>query len=105
MASQFVVDNEGVGATGLLTMKVDASSGKDFTQADLDTGRAACVVSDNNEGGMGRIRRNAVGDYYPGLLHRASSRSGAVKIQYRRNSGNQSNGRSRWGGKSENRYR
>jgi len=53
MASQFTIDNEGVGAAGLLTMQVDATADKDFTQADLDAGRTACVVSGNNEVGMG----------------------------------------------------
>jgi len=53
MASQFIVDNEGVGATGLLTMTVDTTANKDFTQDDLDANRTACIVSDNNEAGMG----------------------------------------------------
>ena len=53
MSSQFTLDNEGVGASGLLTMAVDASSGKDFTQDDLDDNLTACVVSDNNEVGTG----------------------------------------------------
>jgi len=35
MTSQFTVDNEGVGASGLLTMAVDSSSGKDFTRLRL----------------------------------------------------------------------
>ncbi len=53
MSSQFIIDNEGVGASGLLTMAVDASTDKDFTQTDLDSNLSACVVSDNNEVGMG----------------------------------------------------
>lgn len=53
MASQFTVDNEGVGATGLLTMYVDSTSSKDFTQTDLDNNLTACVVSADNEAGMG----------------------------------------------------
>ncbi len=53
MASQFTVDNDGVGASGLLTMRIDTTSGKDFTQDDLDDNLTACVVSDNNEVGMG----------------------------------------------------
>lgn len=53
MSSQFVVDNEGVGSTGLLTMAVDATADKDFTQDELDSNLTACVVSDNNEVGMG----------------------------------------------------
>jgi hypothetical protein len=53
MSSQFIVDNEGVGASGLLTMAVDASADKDFTQEDLDSNLTACVVSASNEVGMG----------------------------------------------------
>jgi hypothetical protein len=53
MSSQFTIDNEGVGATGLLTMAVDISTDKDFTQTDLDSNLTACIVSANNEVGMG----------------------------------------------------
>jgi len=53
MASQFEIDNEGIGMHPLLTFKVDAASGKDFTQTDLDNHLTACIVSDNNEVGMG----------------------------------------------------
>lgn len=53
MASQFTIDNEGVGASGLLTLAVDSSTGKDFTQSDLDDNLTACVISGNNEAGMG----------------------------------------------------
>lgn len=53
MASQFTVDNEGVGATGLLTMYVDSTASKDFTQTDLDNNLTACIVSADNEAGMG----------------------------------------------------
>ena len=53
MASQFIIDNEGVGASGLLTMAVDATADKDFTQTDLDNSLTACVISDDNEVGMG----------------------------------------------------
>jgi hypothetical protein len=53
MASQFTIDNEGVGATGLLTLNVDASTDKDFTQDDLDSNLTACKISANNEAGMG----------------------------------------------------
>lgn len=53
MSSQFVIDNEGVGASGLLTMAVDATADKDFTQSDLDNGLVACIISDDNEVGMG----------------------------------------------------
>jgi hypothetical protein len=53
MASQFEIDNEGIGKHPLLTFKVDAAAGKDFTQADLDDNLTACIISDNNEVGMG----------------------------------------------------
>jgi hypothetical protein len=53
MSSQFVVDNHGVGLYPTLTLKVDTTANKDFTQADLDAGRTACVISANNEAGMG----------------------------------------------------
>ncbi len=53
MSSQFTVDNEGVGASGLLTMAVDSTSNKDFIQSDIDDNLTACVVSGNNEAGMG----------------------------------------------------
>jgi len=53
MASQFTIDNEGVGASGLLTLAVDSTADKDFTQDDLDDNLTACVISGNNETGMG----------------------------------------------------
>jgi len=53
MSSQFTVDNEGVGSSGLLTMAVDSTASKDFTQDDLDGNLTACIISDNNEVGMG----------------------------------------------------
>ena len=53
MSSQFVVDNEGVGASALLTMHVDSTADKDFTQSDIDNNLTACVVSADNEVGMG----------------------------------------------------
>ncbi|MBL7190374.1 hypothetical protein ISS30_01670 [bacterium] len=53
MASQFVIDNEGVGSSGLLTMAVDSTADKDFTQDDLDSNLTACIISDDNEVGMG----------------------------------------------------
>jgi hypothetical protein len=34
-------------------MKVDTTSAKDFSQTDVDGNLTACVVSDNNEVGMG----------------------------------------------------
>jgi len=53
MSSQFVIDNEGVGSSALLTMAVDSTADKDFTQTDLDNNLTACVVSSDNEAGMG----------------------------------------------------
>ncbi len=53
MATQFVVDNEGIGMHPTLTLKVDTTTNKDFTQQDLDAYRTACVISDSNEVGMG----------------------------------------------------
>ena len=53
MSSQFVIDNEGVGSSALLTMAVDSTADKDFTQTDLDNNLTACVVSSDNEVGMG----------------------------------------------------
>ncbi len=53
MASQFIVDNNGVGMHPTLTMYVDTSTDKDFSQADLDSNLTACVVSSRNEAGMG----------------------------------------------------
>lgn len=53
MASQFTIDNSGIGGTPFLTFNVDASADKDFTQTDLDSNLSACVISANNEVGMG----------------------------------------------------
>ena len=53
MSSQFIIDNEGVGSSALLTMAVDSTANKDFTQTDLDNNLTACVVSGDNEAGMG----------------------------------------------------
>lgn len=53
MASQFQVDNNSIGGTPFLTFTVDAAANKDFTQSDLDNNLTACVLSDNNEVGMG----------------------------------------------------
>ncbi len=53
MASQFVVDNQGVGMYPTLTMKVDTTANKDFSQTDLDANLTACAVSANNTVGMG----------------------------------------------------
>jgi hypothetical protein len=61
MASQFVIDNSGVGMHPTLTLKVDTTTNKDFTQADLDAARTACVISDNNQAGMGNAGNKLFG--------------------------------------------
>ena len=53
MSSQFIVDNNGVGMHPTLTMTVDTTADKDFSQTDLDSNLTACIVSANNEVGMG----------------------------------------------------
>ncbi len=53
MASQFIVDNQGVGMYPTLTLKVDTTANKDFSQADLDANLAAGVIAANNTIGMG----------------------------------------------------
>lgn len=49
----YSISNDGAGSNLLLTFAVDTTSNKDFTQADLDNGLGACIVSANNEIGMG----------------------------------------------------
>ena len=53
MSSRFQIDNNGIGGTPFLTFSVDTTANRDFTQSDLDSNLTACVVSDNNEVGMG----------------------------------------------------
>jgi len=53
MSSPYSIDNDGIGGGPFLTMSVDATANKDFTQTDLDNNLTACVVSDDNEVGMG----------------------------------------------------
>ncbi len=53
MSSQFIINNEGIGKDPLLTFSVDTTTDKDFTQTDLDSNLTACVISDDNEVGMG----------------------------------------------------
>ena len=53
MSSQFTIDNSGIGGTPFLTFGVDTTADADFTQSDLDNNLTACVISDNNEIGMG----------------------------------------------------
>ena len=54
MASQFTIDNSGIGGTPFLTFGVDVTADRDFTQSDLDQGLEACVISGSNEVGMGQ---------------------------------------------------
>lgn len=54
MASQFQIDNNGIGGTPFLTFSVDTTENLDFTQSDLDNNLTACVISGNNEVGMGQ---------------------------------------------------
>lgn len=53
MSSPFQIDNSGIGGTPFLTFSVDTTADKDFTQDDLDDNLTACVISDDNEVGMG----------------------------------------------------
>ena len=53
MSSQFNIDNSGIGGTPFLTFSVDTTATKDFTQTDLDNNLTACVISADNEVGMG----------------------------------------------------
>jgi len=54
MASRTInIDNNGEGGTPFLTFAVDNSGGRDFSQSDLDDNLTSCVVSANNEVGMG----------------------------------------------------
>jgi hypothetical protein len=53
MSTQFVINNEGIGKDPLLTFNVDTTTDKDFTQTDLDSNLTACIISANNEVGMG----------------------------------------------------
>lgn len=49
----FAINNEGIGGNSLLTLGVDATANKDFSHADLAANLTACVISANNEAGMG----------------------------------------------------
>ena len=53
MSSQFNIDNSGIGGTPFLTFQVDTTADLDFSQSDLDNNLTACVISANNEVGMG----------------------------------------------------
>ena len=49
----YSIDNKGIGADAFLTMANDETATKDFTEADLTANLTACVISANNEVGMG----------------------------------------------------
>ncbi len=53
MSSQFTFDNNGIGGTPFLSFGVDTTENLDFTQDDLDNNLTACVISGDNEVGMG----------------------------------------------------
>lgn len=53
MASPYTIDNEGIGSGPFLSMTINQTADRDFTQDDLDANLTACVVSDSNEVGMG----------------------------------------------------
>ena len=53
MSSQFNIDNSGIGGSPFLTFSVDTTKDKDFTQSDIDDNLTSCVISDDNEVGMG----------------------------------------------------
>ncbi|MDP8208713.1 MAG: hypothetical protein P9L92_18765 [Candidatus Electryonea clarkiae] len=53
MSSPYTIDNEGIGSGPFLTMSIDATADKDFCQDDIDDNLTACVISDDNEVGMG----------------------------------------------------
>lgn len=53
MASQFQIDNNGIGGTPFLTFTVDTTANKDFVQTDLDNNYAACIIAGDNKVGMG----------------------------------------------------
>jgi len=57
----YSLNNEGAGGNLHLTFAVDATADKDFTLTDLDTGLAACTMSDNNEVGMGAAGDRLIG--------------------------------------------
>ena len=61
MASQFQIDNNGIGGTPFLTFSVDTTENLDFTQSDLDNNLTACVISGNNEVGMGQAGEKLFG--------------------------------------------
>ena len=49
----YTIDNQGIGSDPLLTLGNDATATKDFSLADLAGNLTACVISANNEAGMG----------------------------------------------------
>ena len=61
MSSQFNIDNNGIGGTPFLTFTVDTNVGRNFIQSDLDNNLTACVISGNNEVGMGSADDKLIG--------------------------------------------
>ncbi|RPH95494.1 hypothetical protein EHM69_04290 [candidate division KSB1 bacterium] len=61
MTTSYKVVNDGAGANLLLTLEVDTTANKDFTQTDLDNGLAAAVMAGNNKAGMGSAGDRLVG--------------------------------------------
>jgi len=61
MSSQFNIDNNGIGGTPFLTFTVDSTADQDFKQSDLDDNLTACVISGNNEVGMGSAGNKLLG--------------------------------------------
>lgn len=57
----YTINNQGIGADSFITMSVDATANKDFTQTDIDNNLTACVVSANNEAGMGTAADKLLG--------------------------------------------
>ena len=53
MSTPYSIDNEGIGSGPFLSMTIDTTTDKDSTQTDLDNNLTACVVSADNEVGMG----------------------------------------------------
>ncbi|MBD3166515.1 hypothetical protein GF324_07950 [bacterium] len=79
MSSPYVIDNEGIGSGPFLSMYVEDAAGEDFTQDDLDSGLAACVITDDNTVGMGSAGEKLFGkvvwvstDFVPGTTRPAT---------------------------------
>ncbi|MFC2150303.1 hypothetical protein ACFLQV_02245, partial [Calditrichota bacterium] len=53
MSTNYTHNLEGIGNSPFLSLLNDTSADQDFTQADLDAGLSACIITDNNTVGMG----------------------------------------------------